>query len=248
LVFHLHAVPDLHNRHYAGGRLEALGIGDVQLPVKLFPKRSGPAAHGTLHLRNVLHVLNCLYNIVGGPQTGDYSSMQLRSLENSGNWGAILAEDGRRLGYFVHGQLWVLKLSGPLVGLVGRSSFEPDVDYVINATWPNSERRRWDAARTDPLVTRKGEASDGREGKGTAEASPSEPYTKEEKDWLKKHRKGELKFLTVHGLSIYKEGDRDEGRQMVRAMMGTDEDEDTNSATRVVYTGLAIQLSAIQHD
>ena len=41
---------------------EALGIGDVHLPVKLFRKRSGSRAHGTLHLRNVLHVptrVNC---------------------------------------------------------------------------------------------------------------------------------------------------------------------------------------------
>ncbi len=34
----------------------ALGIGDIHLPVKMFPKRSSRGAHGTLHLRNVLHV------------------------------------------------------------------------------------------------------------------------------------------------------------------------------------------------
>jgi hypothetical protein len=33
----------------------------------------------------------------------------------------------------------------------------------------------------------------------------SEPYTKAEKDWLKKTWDGEFKFLQAYGLSIYKE-------------------------------------------
>ncbi|KAK4155335.1 hypothetical protein C8A00DRAFT_42055 [Chaetomidium leptoderma] len=211
---------------------EALGIGDVHLPVKLFPKRSGPGAHGTPHLRNVLHVPTAICNIVGNPGTGDYYDMVLGGLGDDGKDAAITAEDGRRLGYFVSRDLWVLKLSGPPIGpVVGPSMFEPGGHYVINATWPDSERQRWAAAQAGRLGLDHGtnrEVSDGGKGKDKAEAAPSAPYQEEEKGWLKREWGGEFKFLTAHGLSIYKEEDRDEGRRMARAMMEVDEDGDTN--------------------
>jgi hypothetical protein len=68
---------------------EALGIGDVYLPVKLFPKRSSPGSYGTLHLRNVLYIPTSVCNIVGNPSTGDYSNMVLGGLGDDGNDTAI---------------------------------------------------------------------------------------------------------------------------------------------------------------
>ncbi len=65
---------------------------------------------------------------------------------------------------------------------------------------------------------------DGGKGEGNATASPPAPYTRDEKDWLKRHWDGEFNFLVAHGLRIYE--DRDEGRRVVRAMMETDEEED----------------------
>ena len=62
-----------------------IDIGDVHLPAKLFPKRCGPGAHGTLHLQNVLHVPTSVYNIVGNPGTGEYSDIVLRGLTPSDN-------------------------------------------------------------------------------------------------------------------------------------------------------------------
>ncbi|KAK4137912.1 hypothetical protein BT67DRAFT_439130 [Trichocladium antarcticum] len=228
----------------SGGQLKVIGIGEVQLPVKLFPKRSGAAAHGTLHLRNVLHVPTAFCNIIGGPHTGDYDRTQLGGLGDSGNDGAITAKDGRRLGYFDSRGLWVLKLSGPPVGpIVGSPVIKPGEHYMIHAFWPDSERARWAAAQAsltdldhptnplNPTVNTQGGVSDGGKREEKAQAVPSAPYTKEEKDWLKGHYETEFKFLVTQGLSIYKDEDRDEGRRIVRAMMEQDEDSDTDMLT-----------------
>lgn len=44
-------------------------------------------------------------------------------------------------------------------------------------------------------------------------------YTAEEKLWLKKHWKSEYYLLRDHGLCIYKDEDREEGRAIVQALM-----------------------------
>ena len=219
----------------SGNQLKALGIGDVKLPVKLFPNRSGPSAHGTLHLPNVLHIPTAICNIIGGPQAGEYDYMKLGGLENSGKDAEITTQDGQRLGYFVSSRFWVLKLSGPPIGpVVGPSPFEPGTCYMIHAFWPDSERARWAAAQAglsnldhptnalNPTLNKGNEKN---------EAALLEPYTKEEKDWLKRHYEGEFKFLAAHGLSIYDEEDRDYGRSIVRAMMEQDKDGDIDILT-----------------
>ena len=68
------------------------------------------------------------------------------------------------------------------------------------------------------------EVADGGKGKKSTEATPSAPYTEEKKDWLKRGGEGESNFLTAHGLSIYKDKERGDGRRMARAMMEGDED------------------------
>lgn len=198
--------------HYTASRpMEALGVGDVHIPVKLFPKRSGPKAHGTLHLRDVLHAPTAVCNIVGNPSTGDWDEMAY-GLGDDKKDAAITGQGGRRLGYFVSRSLWVLKLSGPPTGpVVGPSMFKSGSHYMINATWPESERQRWAHL-----------------GKDKVDVALSAPYTGEEKDWLKRAWDGEFKFLAAYGLSIYKEEDRDEGRRIARAMMEADQDGDTN--------------------
>ena len=44
-------------------------------------------------------------------------------------------------------------------------------------------------------------------------------YNGEEKAFIKKHFKSEYNFLLTHGLSIYKDEDREEGRAILRALM-----------------------------
>ena len=45
------------------------------------------------------------------------------------------------------------------------------------------------------------------------------PYTDEEKAWLKQHFKTEFHFLRQHGLSIYKDEDREEGKTLLRSFI-----------------------------
>jgi len=58
----------------------------------------------------------------------------------------------------------------------------------------------------------------------TGSDSGKSPLTKVEKDWLKKHFNGEFHFLLCYELSIYKEEDREEGRQIMRALMQDDDE------------------------
>ena len=58
--------------------------------------------------------------------------------------------------------------------------------------------------------------------RAAAEAEP--PLTEDEKRFLKANFGGEFHFLRQHGLSIYKEEDRDEGRTILRALMAQDEE------------------------
>ncbi len=126
-----------------GNRIEALGVGDVRLPVKLFPKRSGSSAHGTMHLRTVLHVLISVCKILGSPEHDEYAGMRLSGVGDDGKDGELIAEDGRRVGYLVKRRFFVLKLSGPPVGpVVGPSPLDLSVQSFFHAFWPDSERRR----------------------------------------------------------------------------------------------------------
>lgn len=54
----------------------------------------------------------------------------------------------------------------------------------------------------------------------------AKPLTEEEKQFLTKHYGGEFKFLMTYGLSIHKEEDRGEGRDILRAMMTAEAEED----------------------
>lgn len=57
-------------------------------------------------------------------------------------------------------------------------------------------------------------------------------YNEAEKGFLKANFKNEYHFLQIHGLSIYKEDDRDEGKAILRKLMqaetdnGAEEDQD----------------------
>lgn len=59
------------------------------------------------------------------------------------------------------------------------------------------------------------------------------PLTEREKQYLKKHYGNEFHFLRAYALSIYKEEDREEGREILRGMMeaedNMDDEEDDES-------------------
>ncbi|KAK4459477.1 hypothetical protein QBC42DRAFT_274406 [Cladorrhinum samala] len=232
-----------------GDAMDVIGIGVVEVPVKRSPRRSGPTAHGKLRLHNVLHAPSGICNILGSPATGDYAGFKFGASED-GSQGAIVDANDRQIAYLVNPQysgLLVLRLSGPPVGpVVGPSRFEKGAMYMIGVTWTDAERQKWRAHQKDQsgrqqqsggesqparqvahmggvrVVARPGSSS----RQGFTRATSPEPYTTHEKGWLKQHYGGEFKFLQVHGLSIYKDEDREEGRRIVRAILAQDRDED----------------------
>ncbi|KAJ5550208.1 hypothetical protein N7461_004906 [Penicillium sp. DV-2018c] len=194
-----------------GNRLEVIGVGTVNLPTKISPTANGPDSHGVLPLNNVLHAPSALCNILGAPLMDDHD-VSLRP--DSASRGSIVnSTDRRPVAYFKprdESVLFEVRLSDPPVGpRVGPSPFEPDVAYMIHALWPSSEWQRFEALQASRQ----------------AQATASEALTPAEKQWLKKHYGNEFKFLRSHGLSIYKDEDREEGRSILRAFMSDDGDE-----------------------
>lgn len=73
-----------------------LALATSGFQVKLFPHLYGKRAHGTLRLRNVLHVPDALCNIVGSPDTDDSVGTQLGGFGDSNRDAVITDVDGRR--------------------------------------------------------------------------------------------------------------------------------------------------------
>jgi len=122
--------------------------------------------------------------------------------------GNIMDHAGRSVAYFDPKQeLFCVKLSGPPVGpRIGPHVWKEGVMYLISASWPETEITR--------LLSENGLAA--------APGSDLGPFTEREKKWLKDHYRSEYHFLRQHGLSIYKEEDREEGRELMRSIMAED--------------------------
>ncbi|KAI4277940.1 MAG: hypothetical protein L6R35_006114, partial [Caloplaca aegaea] len=65
-------------------------------------------------------------------------------------------------------------------------------------------------------------------------SNDSGPLTREEKKWRKDNYRSEFHFLRIHGLSIYKDEDRNEGRHILRAFMHDPEIQATE-----IFTGIS---------
>jgi hypothetical protein len=207
------------------------------LPVKKSPNRSGPDAHGQLVLQDVVHCPSAVSNIIGYTATIDANyAITLSFSETGKSMGTIKDRNGQSVAYFAPKKRFCqVKLSGPPVGpAVGPSSLQDKI-FVLNVRWSKSEQARWETykqSRSDPLsvVQSKKETVKGQPKKKTVQEQPknnkiqhpqpSAPYTTYEKQWLKVHYGNEYRFLQSHGLSIFKDEDREEGRAMVRQFMG----------------------------
>ncbi|PGH10472.1 hypothetical protein AJ80_07515 [Polytolypa hystricis UAMH7299] len=117
---------------------------------------------------------------------------------------AIVNILGKPVVYFPEGnRFFKVRLSGSPVGpRLGPSALEDDGAYAFNAFWPNSERAKWEAYKAQAIRD-----------------STAARYLPAEKKWLKENFESEFHFLIQHGLSIYKDEDREESRAIVRAMM-----------------------------
>ncbi|EHK42130.1 uncharacterized protein TrAtP1_011804 [Trichoderma atroviride] len=193
------------------------GVGVVNLPVKRSPDSRGPDAHHVLRLTDVLYMPSSVCNIVGSPIFEIAAQVSLGATENS--MGGMNDASGKPVAYFSpHSERNCLRLSGPPVGpRLGPSKFKPDTAYWLTIKWPASERARWEAH--------------GQQTKADTEKHQwvgEQPYTTEEKQWLKKHYGGEFKFLMAYELSIYNEEDRAEGRAIMRTLARDDDSTDDN--------------------
>lgn len=195
-----------------GTETPVVGIGTVELPVKRSPRATGMRSHGILRLRNVLHVPTSICNVIGSPILDEYDVSTGPSLRNTN--GTIVDKQGRIVAYFdPRAKFFEVRLSGPPVGpRVGPTPFDPSAMYWINVRWADSEREKWEASRAAKAL----------------QPTEAAPLSTEEKRWLKKHWGGEFKFLARHGLSIYKEEDREEGRIILRAILAGDDGDDSD--------------------
>lgn len=191
-------------------RLPVIGVGNVELNVRVRPNRQGRASNRTIVLHNVLHAPLALCNIFGDQYlAANNVCIQI----NKGMAEMREPESGRRVALFKRpGNLFSLWLKGQPNT---HTSLDPNGSYCINATWPEGEQLKWQNVQRmqapDPSIV------------STSQPSQGDAYTADEKQWLKTHWKNEFLFLRAYGLSIYKEEDREDGRALVRSFMAEEE-------------------------
>lgn len=177
---------------------EVLGVGDVELELVKSVSPAGRKSFQTIVLKDVLYAPECVTNIFAGHLRTGYRV--------DFNHNIITApETGLTVGLVDSLDLCKVWLKGQPRG---KSSLEPDTIYMINATWAPEERARYEAHKKSLAV------------------SDRPRYNAAEKEWMKKHFGGEFQFLRRYGLSIYKDEDREEGKQIVTSMMEHDMEDD----------------------
>ncbi|RMZ90157.1 hypothetical protein DV736_g2624, partial [Chaetothyriales sp. CBS 134916] len=222
--------------YFDAQKIPVAGVGVVVLPVKRRPNRTGSDAHGQLLLHSILHCPSILCNIIGKtPQFQANYVIDFRWGQTGKSKGTIQDHHGRFVAYFApNKRLFQVQLSGPPVGpAVGPSVLEGDEPLLLNVKWSEGEQARWETYKQNcsgPLAimqTNNGTAKDQPEQSriqqqpkiSNIHQQSSPPYTADEKQWITTYYGNEYRFLLVHGLSIYKDEDREEGREIVRALM-----------------------------
>ena len=200
----------LFETHFGPGKIKVNGIGNVALPTKNHPSRKGAASQGTLLLRDVLFAPSAMCNILGGPILDDYDV----SFGNPGKF--TEHKTGRCVGILDRVKLYRLRLRGQTPT---QTSLDPSGVYMVHAFWPDKERVSWEECKT---LSSSSTLDDDRLDAGGGAL----PLTTSEKIWLKDNYGNEFKFLRAHGLSIYKDDDREEGRSILRGMMMEETDDD----------------------
>lgn len=212
--------------------IPVLGVGTVILPTKRTPNgRHGN--HTQLVLHDVLHVPSLISNVIGWTKDNNLQFC-IGGGESSKSNGTIKDNEGTPLAYFDPSKkLFQVKLSGPPVGpIVGPSVLnDPNRNTLVwvRACWAPSERARWEEYKqgNQSRTSHSSEPSSAPPKNDTMQnPQPDLGYTKEEKAWLKIHYGDEYKFLRDHGLSIYDDDEREEGRAIVRSFMAKEDEDD----------------------
>ena len=225
----------LTNNIFDAPPMQVAGIGTVTIQTIKHKVNKGKRSRRTITLQNVLHAPTSICGILGRPflveNKGvlDFADMVLRRQD-----GSIIAmfeshrkQTARSAGVLQSPGLPRLKLYHDPDITFAESKLKPDTAWIISVTWPQAERKKYIDHCTAIAVDVTSTTSKASKAPQTSNA----PYTAAEKDWLK-HKSGhsnEFHFLRGHGLSIYKDEDRKEGRELLRALMA-DESNDEEEA------------------
>jgi hypothetical protein len=219
-----------------GNMVVVKGVGTVLLPTKRSPSSSGPGAHCILRLERVLHAPSVVCNILGFPIT-DYG-VTIKFTPSSS--GTITDATGRPIAFFdpldrSGVKLCTVRLSDPPVGpKVGPSLLDPSGHYCVSTTWPDSEQRHFEAMQASAKRPRPDAVTQPRRALRPDEEPPQSragdstgvtPLSATERQWLKKHYGSEFHFLSAYGLSIFSDDDRQDGREILRKMIMTVDEE-----------------------
>lgn len=191
----------------------------MEIPTKRSPNRSGASAHGSLLLKQVLHVPEFTCNVIGNCIHDDGYRVTAGS-NSSKSRGTIKDKRGVSMAYFDRDRpLFSIKVRNQPEGpKLGPHTLKHGQFYMLSCQWPASEMKKWREYQV-------------RNNPGSEQAPTEPPYTDAEKSFLKTHYGNEYRFLVQHGLKIYSEEDREEGRSILRAIMREDvessDDEET---------------------
>lgn len=180
----------------AGAPVPVSGIGTVAIRVAC--PRQGPGREdgsNVITVEDVLHTPTSIYNVLGcdfAPDSDGFVDLVDRKLKTPTGDVLGLLEQHPRI------PLIRLKLHPPSL-IASQLGQAPHQFNRVNVLWPESERQRW-AQFNDGVL----------------------PLTPEERKWLKDNYRGNFHFLASYGLSVHKEDDVQEGRQILRAIMARD--------------------------
>lgn len=176
-----------------------VGIGSVDLPTKRLPtakkkrdsNKRGNAVHRTLHLKNVLHIPDSPYNVIGKGLLNDYRVVKPTDDEkkNTQMTEYIVplgerADIANAVAYFfqedsIFGNTSMVKLSGPPVGPPVGSSFFVKRRIVLPAIWPEEEQEKFMAYRRNVL----GLPGKGQGPQAEQKAPPEKGKEVEDEEW-----------------------------------------------------------------
>lgn len=187
-----------------------LGVGDVSLPVKIDCKKKGRDSHGTLQLRDVLYMPSSTCNILGMPRDIIFKWVSIGEKPSK----LIDATTGACVGLLDLVTLFKLRLSGHSPK---QTSLDTGGAYLIRASWPQSERQKWEAFQRKIV-----DSEEDRPANALAQSADA-PYTSVEEKWLSNHYGNESEFLEAYGYAVHDEQGRADSRRILRAFMEDDE-------------------------
>lgn len=197
----------------AGGSVEVIGMGTVNLATVSLPFQTRPNPHSSLRLKNVLHAPAMLCNIIGSPVSDNYTVMCGPNTSEMSGF-IVKNADGSVMAYFKPMRqgpwLYQIQLGEPPLGHeFGISPLCPNGLYLIHAFWSQRERHRFEVLRASGLIR----------------ASGVEPLTPAEKNWFAKQRMSEMGIALAYGLSNNREEHREESRAIMRILKSQAENE-----------------------